>query len=219
MLRLLLPVVLAADPEGGTTQPWAGVEDVELVPTFEEPGAPAPPSLDPRRVQAGYTASAWALDGDGRVVDGLGRGLTTEELVRIDPDADRVRSFQRSVERRYDASRPLLVVGPSLFATGVLISLVSPAYRHYGEGELFQPLLAAGLGLTAGGAGMVTAGALTHHATTVYAADPRSYAPRPALQALVDAHNASLRDALGLSGNVTFHVVVTPSSVGVEGGF
>ena len=80
-------------------------------------------------------------------------------------------------------------------------------------------VLAAGLGLTAGGAGIFTAGALTHHATTVHAADPLNYAPRPGLQAFVDAHNASLRDELGLSGNVTFHVVVTPSSVGVEAEF
>jgi hypothetical protein len=170
-------------------------------------------------MQAFYTASAWALDGDGRVVDGLGRGLTTEELVAIDPDANRVRWYALRLERGYDASRPLLGLGPCLFATGVLVSLASPSLRPTGDSDLFVPLLAAGLGLTAGGAGIFTAGALTHHATTVYAADPRNYAPRPGLQALVDAHNASLRDELGLSGNVTFHVVVTPSSVGVEGGF
>lgn len=37
--------------------------------------------------------------------------------------------------------------------------------------------------------------------------------------ALVETHNTRLRDQLGLSGSVTFRVVVGPGSVGVEGGF
>lgn len=223
MYAFLLSHALAGDPDvadGDPAPEWTApvLDDDPGVPAFEEPEPDGRPALAPDQARVVFAANALAVSEAGRVVDASGLALSTGDLLSLDPDRERAERFELLQRREYSYARACFVGGPVLVVTGVLLAKFSHPSSVFSEVD-DPKLFATALALSLMGTTVFTVGLAAHHATTVYVADPIHYAAPDELQALVETHNTRLRDQLGLSGSVTFHVVVGPGSVGVEGGF